>query len=158
MANKFAKRVTGRLSGFSEALPMEQVDLRRELTRTTSMDRIKAMTSRSSTRAVSADRLARGAHEPRLYQAQKFDASMLIPTEVVRRESNEKPLALHLDDGWRMKASSVVIATDARRGGFNRSSQHLDEGGCDEHSKAAFGSIWSGAFVVTGSTAGGRTS
>jgi putative transposase len=43
-------------------------------------------------------------------------------------------------------------------GGFNRSSQHLDEGGCDEHSKAAFGSIWSGAFVVTRSTAGGRTS
>jgi hypothetical protein len=44
------------------------------------------------------------------------------------------------------------------QGGFNRSSQHLDEGGCDEHSKAAFGSIWSGAFVVTRSTAGGRTS
>src|SRR6476660_1333894 len=43
-------------------------------------------------------------------------------------------------------------------GGFNRTSQHLDEGGCDEHSKAAFGSIWSGAFVVTRSTAGGRTS
>ena len=42
--------------------------------------------------------------------------------------------------------------------GFNRSSQHLDEGGCDEHSKVAFGSIWSGAFVVTRSTAGGRTS
>ena len=43
------------------------------------------------------------------------------------------------------------------QGEFKRSSQHLDEGGCDEHSKAAFGSIWAGAIVVTGSTAGGRT-
>jgi putative transposase len=43
------------------------------------------------------------------------------------------------------------------QGGFKRSSQHLDEGGCDEHSKAAFGSVWAGAIVVTRSTAGGRT-
>jgi hypothetical protein len=43
------------------------------------------------------------------------------------------------------------------QGGSKRSSQHLDEGGCDEHSKAAFGSIWAGAIVVTRSTAGGRT-
>jgi hypothetical protein len=43
------------------------------------------------------------------------------------------------------------------QGEFKRSSQHLDEGGCDEHSKAAFGSIWAGAIVVTRSTAGGRT-
>ena len=42
-------------------------------------------------------------------------------------------------------------------GGFKRSSQHLDGGGCDEHSKAAFGSIWAGAIVVTRSTAGGGT-
>jgi len=43
------------------------------------------------------------------------------------------------------------------QGEFKRSSQHLDEGGCDEHSKAAFGSIWAGAIIVTRSTAGGRT-
>jgi putative transposase len=44
------------------------------------------------------------------------------------------------------------------QGEFKRSSQHLDEGGCDEHSKAApFGSIWAGAIVVTRSTAGGGT-
>jgi hypothetical protein len=42
-------------------------------------------------------------------------------------------------------------------GGFKRSSQHLDEGGCDEEIQAAFGSIWAGAIVVTRSTAGGRT-
>jgi transposase InsO family protein len=43
------------------------------------------------------------------------------------------------------------------QGGFNRSSQHLDGGGCDEHSKAAFGSVWAGAIAVTRSTVGGRT-
>ena len=42
-------------------------------------------------------------------------------------------------------------------GEFKRSSQHLNEGGCDEHSKAAFGSIWAGAIIVTRSTAGGGT-
>jgi hypothetical protein len=40
-------------------------------------------------------------------------------------------------------------------GGFKWSSQHLD-GSCDEHSKAALGSFWAGALVLTGSTAGGR--
>ena len=43
------------------------------------------------------------------------------------------------------------------QGGFKRSSQHLDGGGCDEHSKAAFGSIWACAIAVTRSTACGRT-
>jgi hypothetical protein len=43
------------------------------------------------------------------------------------------------------------------QGGFKWSSQHLDEGGCDEHSKAAFGSIWAGTIVVTRSTAGGKS-
>ncbi len=43
------------------------------------------------------------------------------------------------------------------QGGFKWSTQHLDKGGCDEHSKAAFGSIWAGTIVVTRSTTGGRT-
>jgi transposase InsO family protein len=43
------------------------------------------------------------------------------------------------------------------QGGFKRSSQHLEEGGCDEELQAALGSIWAGSIVVTGSTAGGRT-
>jgi hypothetical protein len=42
-------------------------------------------------------------------------------------------------------------------GGFKWSSQHLDEGGCDEEAQAAFGSMWSCAIVVTGSTVDGRT-
>ena len=40
-------------------------------------------------------------------------------------------------------------------GGFKWSSQHLD-GSCDEHSKAALGSFWAGALVLTRSAAGGR--
>ena len=40
---------------------------------------------------------------------------------------------------------------------FKWSLQHLDGGGCDEHSKAAFGSVWAAALAVTRSTAGGRT-
>jgi len=43
------------------------------------------------------------------------------------------------------------------QGGFKWSTQHLDKGGCDEHSKAAFGSIWAGTIVVTRSTTGGGT-
>jgi hypothetical protein len=43
------------------------------------------------------------------------------------------------------------------QGGFKWSLQHLDGGGCDEHSKAAFGSVWAAALAVTRSTAGGRT-
>jgi transposase InsO family protein len=43
------------------------------------------------------------------------------------------------------------------QGGFKRSSQHHDEGGCDDHSKAAIGSIWEGAIAVPRSTASGRT-
>ena len=41
------------------------------------------------------------------------------------------------------------------QGEFKWSSQHLD-GSCDEHSKTAVGSFWTGALVLTRSTAGGR--
>ncbi len=47
-------------------------------------------------------------------QAQKFGARMVIPTEVVRLELTETPAALQLDDGRRVKASTVVVATGAR--------------------------------------------
>jgi len=43
------------------------------------------------------------------------------------------------------------------QGGFKRSSQHHDEGGCDDHSKAAIGSICQGAIAVPRATASGRT-
>jgi hypothetical protein len=41
--------------------------------------------------------------------------------------------------------------------GLKWSSQHPDEGGCDENSKTAFGSVWAGAIVVARSTLRGRT-
>jgi thioredoxin reductase (NADPH) len=47
-------------------------------------------------------------------QAQKFGATMVIPTEVVRLDPAETPVALHLSDGRRVKASTVVVATGAR--------------------------------------------
>jgi putative transposase len=51
-----------------------------------------------------------------------------------------------------------IFNTDqGSQGGFKRSSQHHDEGGCDDHSKAAVGSIWEGAIAVPRSTASGRT-
>jgi thioredoxin reductase (NADPH) len=47
-------------------------------------------------------------------QAQKFGARMMIPTEVARLDATETPLALHLNDDRRIKASTVVVATGAR--------------------------------------------
>jgi thioredoxin reductase (NADPH) len=47
-------------------------------------------------------------------QAQKFGATVMIPSEVVRFDPTETPLGLHLDDGQRVKASTVVVATGAR--------------------------------------------
>jgi hypothetical protein len=55
------------------------------------------------------------------------------------------------------KPASLVHHSDRGvQGGFKWSSQRLDEGGCDEEAQA-FGSVWSCAIVVTGSTVDGRT-
>ncbi|MER9338882.1 DDE-type integrase/transposase/recombinase [Mesorhizobium sp. M0293] len=35
------------------------------------------------------------------------------------------------------------------QGGFKRSSQHSEVGGCDEHSKAAIGTVWTSAITFT---------
>lgn len=47
-------------------------------------------------------------------QAQKFGARMVIPAEAIRPDLTEVPLALRLDDGRRVKAQRVVVATGAR--------------------------------------------
>jgi len=47
-------------------------------------------------------------------QAQKFGARVVIPSEVVRLDPMETPLGLHLSDGRRVKAATVVVATGAR--------------------------------------------
>ncbi len=81
--------------------------------------------------------------------------------------------------GWAMRdhlrtelaAAALVMATQRQRpgpglvhhsdrgsqGGFKRSSQHPEVGGCDEHSKAAVGSVWTSAVTVTGSATCGGT-
>ncbi|MGH7088420.1 MAG: hypothetical protein ACREFQ_05925, partial [Stellaceae bacterium] len=38
------------------------------------------------------------------------------------------------------------------QGGFKRSSQHSDEGGCDERKEAPVGTVWTSAIAVTGAT------
>jgi thioredoxin reductase (NADPH) len=47
-------------------------------------------------------------------QAQKFGARMAIPSEVTRLDLTETPIAVHVNDGRRVKASTVVVATGAR--------------------------------------------
>ncbi len=66
--------------------------------------------------------------------------------------------ALSMALGHRQPAEGLMHHTDrGSQGGFKWSLQHLAGGGCDEHSKAAFGSVWAAALAVTRSTAGGRT-
>jgi thioredoxin reductase (NADPH) len=47
-------------------------------------------------------------------QAQKFGAKVLIPSEVVRLDRTGSRFILHLDDGRRIEALRVVVATGAR--------------------------------------------
>ena len=42
-----------------------------------------------------------------------------------------------------------AVRLGCAQGGLNRSSQHPDAGGCDEHSKAAVGAIWTGTLTFT---------
>ena len=60
---------------------------------------------------------------------------------------------------WRRGKPGALLhhSDQGSLGGFKWSTQHLDKGGCDEHSKAAFGSIWACTIVVTRSTTGGGT-
>jgi thioredoxin reductase (NADPH) len=47
-------------------------------------------------------------------QAQKFGARMAIPRRALRLDCSARPFALDLDDGERVRARTVVIATGAR--------------------------------------------
>jgi putative transposase len=58
----------------------------------------------------------------------------------------------------RRPAAGLIHHSDrGSQGGFKRLSQHHDEVGCDDHSKAAIGSICQGAIAVPRATASGRT-
>ena len=54
---------------------------------------------------------------------------------------------------WRRGKPNALLhhSDQGSQGGFKRSSQHPGVGGCDEHSKAAVGSVWTSAIAVTGS-------
>jgi thioredoxin reductase (NADPH) len=47
-------------------------------------------------------------------QAQKFGARMAVPRRVERLRCDERPYTLELDDGERVRAKTVVVATGAR--------------------------------------------
>jgi hypothetical protein len=50
---------------------------------------------------------------------------------------------------------AAVSADGSTVGGFKRSSQRSKVGGCDEHSKAAIGTIWTSAIAIARTAAGG---
>ena len=54
------------------------------------------------------------------------------------------------------RAGLVHHSDRGSQGGFKWSLQHRDEGGCDEHSKAPFRSVWAAPLAVTRSTVGSR--
>jgi len=61
-----------------------------------------------------------------------------------------------LEEALTRFGSPEIFNTDqGSQGGFNRSSQHPNKGGCDGHSEAAVGSMWTTAIVVTWSAIGG---
>ena len=47
------------------------------------------------------------------------------------------------------RAGLVHHSDRGSQGGFKRSSQQSRVGGCDEHSKAAVGAVWTGAVTFT---------
>ena len=56
------------------------------------------------------------------------------------------------------KAGGLYHLAILRRGvlgGFKWSSQHPEVGGCDEHSKAAIGTVWTSAIIIARTTAYG---
>jgi putative transposase len=56
---------------------------------------------------------------------------------------------------WRRGKPDALLHHSDRgsQGGFKRSSRHLNEGGCDGHSKATITPFWTSAVAVTGTTA-----
>jgi len=65
--------------------------------------------------------------------------------------------AFEMAVGQRQPHNVIHHSDQGCQGGFNWSSQHLEGGSCDEHAKAAFGSMWAVATVVTRPTAGRGT-
>ena len=62
-------------------------------------------------------------------------------------------LAVSTGDFRRFERFAMVLVGASLLAGFKRSSQHLNEGGCDEPSKAPITPFWTGAAAVTGTAA-----
>jgi transposase InsO family protein len=60
---------------------------------------------------------------------------------------------------WRRGKPDALLHHSDRgsQSGLKGSSQQPEQGGCDEASKAAFGSSWASAIAVARPTFGGRT-
>jgi transposase InsO family protein len=66
--------------------------------------------------------------------------------------------ALDMAVALRRPAPGCIHHTDrGSQGGFNRSSQHLDKGECDDYSKATFESVRARSAAITGPASGGAT-
>jgi putative transposase len=63
--------------------------------------------------------------------------------------------ALNMALTQRRPADVIHHSDQGSQGGLNRSSQHLDEGGCDENEET-FRSVWATAIAFTRSPARGR--
>jgi putative transposase len=63
-----------------------------------------------------------------------------------------------LEEALRRFGKPEIFNTDqGSQGGFKRSSQHFDRGGCDEEAEAAFGSVRAGCSSVARSALRGAT-
>jgi len=61
-----------------------------------------------------------------------------------------------LEEALARHGKPEVFNTDqGSQGGLNWSSQHLGGGGCDEHTEAAFGSVWAGGDTLSWPATGG---
>jgi putative transposase len=63
--------------------------------------------------------------------------------------------AMNMAIGQRKPRSVIHHSDQGSQGGFKWSSQHLNEGGCDVHSKAKITPFWASAVAITRSAASG---
>ena len=65
--------------------------------------------------------------------------------------------ALEMAVGQRRPGEVIHHSDQGSQGGFKRSSQHHEGGGCDADTKASFGSIWSSVITVAWPATSGGT-
>ena len=88
------------------------------------------------------------------------DRSVLAPGgRLVDERRNDSSIGCgRIADGrlaTRQAQRAIAPLRSRHQGGFKRSSQCSKVGGCDEHSKAAIGTIWTSAIAIARTAAGG---